>query len=163
MEAYFHFQLGPDFLNLHFLQILVSWNSCLLVNLIFKATDLQQRFQYDLFQNTIFRTLASNRILAGRQYLWRSFTIFLPKADHFWSYHAISKKQKLKRRFADNPQKKKFVHFFTVSLHTNQMELELYHQDQNVRVTSRVFCRCFCCCCCCCFSMKILCNYKLST
>ena len=82
-EAHYHFQLGPDDLNLHFLWILVLQKTHFLLKLIFRATELYQRTKFDTFEKALFCTLASSANLvlntvpiAARQYLWRGFTFF---------------------------------------------------------------------------------------
>ena len=80
-ETNLHLWLGPDPLILHFLKFLVFEKSHSLFKLIFKATQLQKIPEYDIFQKTLFCTLASSMNLglnavpvAAGQYLWRDFT-----------------------------------------------------------------------------------------
>ena len=85
---------------------------------------LQQKLKFDIFQKALFCTKASSTNLvlntvpiAAGQYLQRGY-FFLLKPDHFWSFHAFSKTQKLKGNFQTwEKDLQTFSHFTIVSLY----------------------------------------------
>ena len=82
-ETDFHSQLSPDPPDFTFSEDFRILKTHSLFKLIFRATQLQQRRKYDIFQKALFCTLASSTnaelnvvpIVAG-QYLGRGFTFF---------------------------------------------------------------------------------------
>ena len=88
---------------LYFLKIVVLAKGHLLFKLIFKSTQLQKVPEYDIFQKTLFCTLAPSINLgqdavpvATGQYLRREFTFIYLKPDHFWCFNVLLNKEKLK-------------------------------------------------------------------
>ena len=70
-----------------------------------------------------------------------NFYFFLLKSDEFWNLHAFSKKQKLKGKFSDNVRQNicRLIYVLVHCLFTkNEVELDHYHQDVNMRSASRV-------------------------
>ena len=99
-EAKWHSWLGPYPLIIHFLKFLIFGKSHSLFKLIFKATQLQKKPEYDIFQKTLFFTLLSSMNLglnpvsfAARQYLWRNVT-FSSKNWLFSGFQGIIKEVK---------------------------------------------------------------------
>ena len=77
LESFFFFFV----FFLHFLKILIFETAHSLFKLIFKATQLEKVPEYEIFQKTLFCTLASSMTLrlnavpvAAGQYLRRDFT-----------------------------------------------------------------------------------------
>ena len=131
----------------HFLEILVFRKTHLFFKLIFRAIQLQQRPKYDIFQKALLCTLASNTnfgwnavpIAVGR-YIWRDSTFFT-KNWSFLEFQCIFKELKTKRKIFRQSWTKylETFHFLAKFLFTiNKTELEYYHQNMSVRVTSRV-------------------------
>ena len=53
------FVQGPNPLKIHFLLLLVFQKTKLLLKLVFRATEFQQRLKSDVFQKALFCTLVS--------------------------------------------------------------------------------------------------------
>ena len=76
---------------------------------MFRTPEFQQRIKLGISQKLLFSNLASGtNLIVNRSFncsravfMKRSY-LFLLKTDLFWSFHAFSKKQKLKGKFPDN-------------------------------------------------------------
>ena len=67
--------------------------------MIFKPSKLQKVPEYNIFQETLFCTLASSMNfernvvpVAGGQYLRRDFIFNVQKTDHFWCFNTLLNK-----------------------------------------------------------------------
>ena len=125
-ETYFHLTLDPDPLNLYSLQILVVRKTHLHLKLIFRATELQQRPEFDIFREELFCTLASstNLVLTSFQLqrgsIYEEILLFLTENWSFLEFPCIFKELKTKREvFRESWTKhlQTFWYFSTVCPH----------------------------------------------
>ena len=127
---------------LHFLKNSVFQKTGSLFQLIFRATQLQQRSKYDIFQNALLCTLASRtkrRSLCSRALFMKRFYFFLRKTNDFWSFNLFLKKGKVKGTFSDGKIICRLFHVSAQFLFTaSKTELDYYQQKLNVRAASRV-------------------------
>ena len=94
---------------------------------MFRATDLWQTPKFDLFQEPLFFYFSVTNIFGTKSRFKCSWSVFaktfyflLLGNNYFWSFHAFSKKLKLKRKFSDNHGKIfgwSFSRFSTIFLH----------------------------------------------
>ena len=121
---------------LHFKKTFMFKNAHLLFKLIFKATKLQKLPEYDIFQKTLFCTLASSMnlglnavLVASGQYLWSAFTfIYLTLINFGVSMHL--KQVKTKRKIFRQYWAK---HLETFSLFST---ISLYHKWNGTKLLS---------------------------
>ena len=125
-ETHFHLTLDPDPLNLYSLQILVVRKTHLHLKLIFRATELQQRPEFDIFREELFCTLASstNLVLTSFQLqrgsIYKEILLFLTENWSFLEFPCIFKELKTKREvFRESWTKhlQTFWYFSTVCPH----------------------------------------------
>ena len=76
--------------NLRFLQILVFKNTQLVLQLIFRATELRQRPKTHF--SVTHKFSKKSRTVCSRAAFMRRFILFLLRADHFWSFSPLGKK-----------------------------------------------------------------------
>lgn len=115
--------------------MLASLNPIWLLKLIFRASETwKNSYIWDFSKSILYLTSkckysTNNKSNCSRAVFLKRFYVFFPKQGHFWSFHALFKKQEVVGKFPDQ-ESPNILRFFTFSccyLLPQKKQLDYYH------------------------------------